>query len=83
MIPLTIVCLALIALVGVLLWDRRVERREQAAEREMLHQRLQAPEAAVMQHQLQSLPEQPPAIPWDDDDSFHATREQMAEALKP
>lgn len=82
MIALTVVCLALIALVAFLLWDRRVERREHTAEREMLHQRLQAPDIAVIQHQVASFPEQPQALPWDDDQAFHATREDMAEALK-
>lgn len=77
---------AAIVILGVivlaLLWDRHCERREHAAQTADLLQRIQAPEVAVIQHQARELPPSPEPLPYDSDEAFHATREQMAEALR-
>lgn len=78
----TIIAVAQAALLAFLLIDRRVERREHSAEREMLLQRIQAPQVAVAQHQVKDLPPDPPPLPYDDDEAYHVSREQMAEALR-
>lgn len=82
---LTIVCLAQSGLIAWLLIDRRVERRENTRERADLCQRLQAPEAAVIAHQVQALPSSPLPPAFDDDRAFHeslATREDLARLLE-
>lgn len=80
---MALVILGLIIL--ALLWDRRTERREHAEQIASLCQRLQAPEVAVMRHQLAEMPPSPPAVPFDDDAAYHevqsATREDLAAAL--
>lgn len=62
-----------------------MERRAHAEQIASLCQRLQAPEVAVMTHQLAEMPPSPPAVPFDDDAAWHkvqgATREQLAAAL--
>lgn len=82
MLELTVICALLIALVAFLLIDRRSERREHAAERQTLLQRIQAPEAAVRQHEFATPAPDPEPVPFEDDEAFHATREEMAEALR-
>jgi hypothetical protein len=74
------ICLALIVL--ALLWDRRVERREHAALVADLCQRIQAPEVAVVDHQLATPRPIVKSPEFDSDDEFHASREQMAAALE-
>lgn len=74
------ICLACIVL--ALLWDRRTERREWASERADLLQRIQAPEIAVMDHQLATPRPVVQSPGYDSDDEFHASREQMAAALE-
>lgn len=69
------------AVIAFMLWDRRAERREMAAERATLLQRIQAPEQAVMQHAFTELPPSPMPLPYDDDEAFHASREDLAAAL--
>lgn len=46
-----------------------------------LLQRIQAPEAAVVAHQIATAPPPPLELPWDDDEAFHKTREQLADEL--
>lgn len=82
MLELTIVCCLLVGLVAFLLIDRRVERREWTTERADLIQRIQAPQAAVVAHQIASLPDPVQSLPFEDDDAFHETREQMADRLR-
>lgn len=69
------------AVIAFMLRDRRAERREMAAERATLLQRIQAPEQAVMQHAFTELPPSPLPLPYDDDEAFHASREELAAAL--
>lgn len=77
---------AAIVILGVivlaLLWDRRCERREHGAQVADLLQRIQAPEVAAIQHQARDLPPSPVPLEFDNDADYHATREQMAEALR-
>lgn len=79
---LTLIAVAQATLVAFLLVDRRTERREHAAERQTLLQRIQAPEAAVQQHIIGTEPP-PSPIPLgiENDKLWHASREDMAEAL--
>jgi hypothetical protein len=76
------VALAQAALIAFMVWDRRSERREAAVERAMLLQRIQAPELAVVRHDFSELPQSPLPLPFDDDEAFHASREEMAAALE-
>lgn len=70
---------------SVMLWllaDRRVERRESMIERSELLQRIQAPDTAVYEHSAKvRQAHNPEPLPFDDDEAFHATREQLAAAL--
>ncbi len=75
------IALAQAALIAFMVWDRRSERRETAAERAVLLQRIQAPELAVVRHDFGELPPSPMPLTFDDDEAFHASREEMAEAL--
>lgn len=85
MIYLTIVCVALVIGFVILLGLLLVLT---SRERQTLLQRIQAPEVAVIAHQMERLPESPPAVPFDDDAAHHRargfepTREEMAEALR-
>jgi hypothetical protein len=74
-IYLALVCVAQCAVLALLLVLTFRERG-------MLLQRIQAPEAAAIQHQMAELPSAPPHLPFDDDAAFHATREEMAEMLR-
>lgn len=49
----------------------------------LLLQRIQAPEAAVVQHQIQSTPDvwSPPGLPFEDDDAFRQSREELADLV--
>lgn len=84
-VELLAICLAQLPWLAALLYvlrDRRLERRENTVVREMLLQRIQAPEAAVRAHEIYELAGAAPApLPFDDDEAFHASREDMAAAL--
>lgn len=82
MIYLTLLGIAQAALIAFLLHDRRVERRENATERAELLQRIQAPELAVIAHQVGDAPPGPEALDPNDDEAWHASREDMARALE-
>ncbi len=83
MIAATAICLALVALLAWERLDRGRERREHQAERAMLMQRIQAPEAAVAQHAAQVFTDAPQFIPLDDDAAWseRMSKEQLAEAV--
>ena len=57
MIYLTLVCVALVALLAYREWGAARERREAAGERADLYQRIQAPETAVVEHVRQGRPQ--------------------------
>lgn len=83
--------IAVTALAAFLLYERRAERRRvdpttQAliALCDRLCQRLQAPHAAILEHdeQVRALRDDeyaPPAVPPDDDDAFWMSRDKLAE----
>lgn len=85
--------IAVTALAAFLLYERRAERRRvdpqlQALIKlcDRLCQRLQAPHAAILEHDEQvreprSDEYAPPAVPPDDDDAFWASRDKLAELL--
>ncbi len=81
-VELLAIALAQAALIAFLVWDRRSERRELAAERATLLQRIQAPELAVVRHDFAELPPSPMPLVFDDDEAWHASREEMAAALE-
>lgn len=82
MIFLTLVALGQLAVIVWLLLDRRTERREGGREREMLLQRIQAPEVAIQAHALQQpVPPSPLPLGLEDDEAWNLSREEMAEAL--
>lgn len=51
------------------------------AERATLLQRIQAPEAAVIEHARAGLPPDPLPLPYDDDEAFHDSRDELAARL--
>jgi len=89
----TLVVIALVVVVALLLADRWQQRRlvdpNQQALIDLcdrLCQRLQAPQAAVLEHdelvRSQRMEEYaPPAVPPDDDEAFWASREKLAEMM--
>jgi len=84
MTELLVVCALQVLLVAFVLADRRHERRETAAERAQLLQRIQAPEHAVIDHYNQriDLHAAPPGVnPEGDDDEYWESKERMAERL--
>lgn len=99
MILSLVVIVLLLLTVAFLVWDRGREReaqakvladlslslfRESRAERADLEQRIQAPEAAVLQHEQDTrpVPEEGPWQPWDVDTSdSRMTKEELAEAV--
>lgn len=79
---LTIVTVTQTALIAWLFFDRRSERRDSSRERATLLQRIQAPEIAVQQHMLEAQsPASPLPLGIENDKLWHASREEMAEAL--
>lgn len=78
---LLLISILQVALAAFLVWERRSERRDTAALIERLLQRIQAPEAAVVQHQMANLPPSPMPIEYDNDDDFHQSREELAAML--
>ena len=86
MLYLAVICVALLALMAFLLWDRRVERREHAAQIERLCQRIQAPQSAVaLYEQDRAAPDPRPLLP-DDDDAWHEahtpSRDEMVRRME-
>jgi hypothetical protein len=94
MIYLLIVIVLQWAAVGYLLFDARRERDRNAKvladfakaadrERQTLLQRIQAPDAAVLQHEQDTRPVQAaPWLGWETDDlESRLTKEQLAEAI--
>jgi hypothetical protein len=95
MIYLLLVIVLQWAAVGILLHDARRERDRNAVvladfakaaerERQMLLQRIQAPEAAVLQHEQDTRPpaQDAPWLGWETDDlEQRLTKEQLAEAI--
>ncbi len=73
--------LGLVVVIVALIADRWQERRETMHERGMLLHRIQAPERAIMDYGPPLGPS-PPAVGFDDDEAFHATREDMVAALE-
>lgn len=71
----------LLGLVYFLVKLQTTERAAVAAERADLLQRIQAPEVAVIRHDLDALPPDPLPLAYDDDAAFHQSREEMADAL--
>ncbi len=78
---LLLISISQVALIAFLVWERRSERRDTAEVIAGLLQRIQAPEAAVVQHQMQHLPPSPMPIEYDNDDDFHKSREELAAML--
>lgn len=88
---MTIALVALVAVVALLCFDRWQQRRhpdpavvELIGLCDRLCQRLQAPQAAVIEHDekvRERLPAEyaPPAVPPDDDEAFWASRDKLAE----
>lgn len=74
------VTLAQSLLIVLLIFDRGSERRENAKERAELLQRIQAPEAAVVAHDVKG--RDVPAVGVDDDDAYWASKEDLARALE-
>jgi hypothetical protein len=95
MIYLLLVIVLQWAAVGHLLFDARRERDRNAGvladfakaadrERQMLLQRIQAPDAAVLQHEQDARPpaQDAPWLGWETDDlESRLTKEQLAEAI--
>lgn len=77
MLYLTAICIALVAALVFVLWTGARERREAAAERAELLQRIQAPDVAVDEHVKASRPDRrrPRPIAADDDKRYAAARE--------
>jgi hypothetical protein len=80
--------LALAALVAFGIYERHQERRQQQliALVDRLCQRVQAPQAAVLEHdeRVRALRDEeyaPPAVPPDDDEAFWASRDKLAELM--
>lgn len=72
-----LVCQVALVAAFLLAWDRR--EREHRMERLGLYQRIQAPELAVMQHQIEQNPESPPAVSTDNDEDYWAAMEARME----
>lgn len=71
--------LVLLAAGFLILLDRKDQR--QAKERAELYQRIQAPEVAVIDHQLQTSPPSPPSVGFEDDAGWWESKEELAERL--
>ena len=75
---------AVLVLAGVLVWQMREHRIEQAAwrlERASLLQRIQAPEVAVVAHDVGEAGAQPPAVNAFDDEDYWGAQQQMLERI--
>lgn len=96
MLYLTAIAALQLFAIAFLVWDKARDRaageRERATmraeaqrEREGLlreaWQRIQAPEVAVMQHQIQGPVVMPQHVPMDDDDAYHESKEELAERM--
>jgi hypothetical protein len=78
---LAAISLAQLAVIALLLVLHHRERTAATQERMALTQRLQAPELAIQEYATRERQDSPPAVAFEDDEAFHATREAMAEAL--
>lgn len=83
MIYLALVCVALVALLAYRERGAARERREAAAERAELYQRIQAPELAVAEHARSSRPDRrrARAIAADDDAAYKKREEEAEERM--
>jgi hypothetical protein len=83
-IYLAAVCVVQCALIAAFVFDRRLERREVAAERRGLLLRIHAPQTAAAMDYNRAADDNPPAVDMSDtqmgDDSHWLSREQLAEA---
>lgn len=82
MIELAVICGLLVALHAWTTVDRRRERQEVRAERADLLQRIQAPQAAVIQHHNGNTPVfAPPAVNPDLDEDHWLSKDDLAELV--
>lgn len=61
--------------------ERWAQATEAAAERAELLQRIQAPQEAVIAHRIEHLPPDPVPLQYDNDEEYHASRDEMVHAL--
>jgi hypothetical protein len=82
MIELTIIVIALLAIVAYLIAERRREREYHGRQIDRLLQRIQAPALAIAEHAQTTAGEfAPPAVPMDDDASHWEAKEELAQRL--
>lgn len=67
--------------VASLMADAAAERREALEHMERLYQRIQAPQAAVVEHHAQIAGPSYPAVAIDDDEGFYAAQQVSKERL--
>jgi hypothetical protein len=85
-IYLAVIAVAELALIGLLVVERRKANAAQIALIDRLCQRLQAPGAAILEHDeavrgQRSAEYAPPALDPEDDDAFWMSREKLADAM--
>lgn len=73
-----LVIVAALFLVKAMLDDRARAETASAEERGELLQRIQAPEVAVMEHQLKGPIHMPQHVPMDDDEQYWESKEDLA-----
>lgn len=86
MIYLAVIALAELALIGVLVIERRKSAADHIALVDRLCQRLQAPGAAILEHDeavrgRRDAEYAPPALDPEDDEAFWLSREKLAERM--
>lgn len=86
MIYLAVIAVAELALIGVLVIERRRHSGEYIALIDRLCQRLQAPGAAILEHdeavrERRSPEYAPPALDPEDDEAFWLNKERLADAM--
>lgn len=82
MIELTVIVACQLALIVLLVLERRLEREAHTAQLDRLLQRIQAPEYAIAEHAQQATPLwAPPAVAMDDDASHWEAKEDLAQRL--
>jgi hypothetical protein len=80
---LTIIVVALLALVAYQVLERRREREYHGRQVDRLLQRIQAPEIAIAEHAQDAVGEfAPPAVAMDDDGAHWEAKEQLADRLR-
>jgi hypothetical protein len=80
-ITVAAICFAQLAVIVLLLWDRRIERREHAAQVAVLCQRLQAPQLAIVAHDRDGVVAMPQPPAFDDDEAHWMSKDELAEKL--